>query len=263
MKHIIELLLLGCLALQLPAAAQEVTENATARFGVTLGIALCQNRDEVLNNVRHSGPSITAGVFLQGGSSSSMYHLGLAFGFAPLKDRYSPDRSSILFHPTIEFRYAWKALQVADRSALFLGGTVGWSTRFSFYENWDQGHAYWLTSSHVGLGATLVHSLANGKALQLDLDAPVLALVSRPPKRFEYKEVNPSLSWMFGEIHKDTRLTSIREHRDVKVTIGYGSTSGGVLHRKIFWQTAFVSTRLPQSRPFTSLSHKLGFVYPF
>lgn len=263
MKQIIELLLLCCLVLQLPAGAQGTAENAAPRFGVTLGIALYQSRDQVLSSIRHSGPSISAGVFLQGGSSSSMYNLGLAFGFAPLKDRYSPDRSSILFHPTIEFRYARKAVQVAERSALFLGGTVGWNTRFSFYENWDQGHAYWLTSSHVGLGATLVHSLDNGKALQLDLDAPVLALVSRPPERFEYKEVNPSLAWMLGEIHRDTRLTSMHEHTELKATVGFGGTRGGLLHRRVFWQSTFVSTRLPQSRPFTALSHKLGFVYSF
>ena len=263
MRHKIKLALIGCLVLPLFASGQEVTAGGDPRFGVTLGVALYENRDEVLNNIRHHGPSISAGVFLEGGSSSSIYRMGLSFGFAPLADRYSPDRSSIQFHPAIEFRYAKKTAQVTEGLALFVGGAVGWNTRFSFYENWDQGHAYWLTSSHLDLAGSLVQSLGNGRAVQLELDAPVLALVSRPPERFEYKEVNPSLGWVLGHIHQDARLTSLHEHRVLKATIGYGKTRGGRMFRRVFWQTTFTSTQLPHSRPFTSLSNRLGISYSF
>jgi hypothetical protein len=260
LKHTIEIMLLCLLAFASTTSAQETTEKATTGLGVRLGVALYQHRDEVLNNIRHRGPSVSAAVFLQRGSKVSMYCMGVSFGFASLKDRYSPDRSSILFNPAVEIRYARKALQVAERVAVFLGGTAGWNTRFAFYENWDQGHAYWLTSSQLGVGATLVRSMANGNVLQLDLDAPVLALVSRPPARFEYKEVNPSLSWVLKNIHQDSRLTSVHEYTELKATVAYGRALWG---RRIFWQTTFVSARLPESRPFVSMSHKLGIVYPF
>jgi hypothetical protein len=192
-----------------------------------------------------------------------MHRFEVSFAFAPLTDRYSPDRASLLFHPAVEFRYARKAVRVTEDLALFLGGTAGWNTRFSFYENWDQGHAYWLTSSHVGLAANLVRRLDNGNSLHLEVDAPLLAAVSRPPERFEYKEVNPDFGWIFGHIHEDMRITSLHEHTALTATLAYHRAGGGFFGRRFFWQTAYTSTRLPESRPFTSFTHTFGISHPF
>jgi hypothetical protein len=226
-------------------------------------VSLHQVRDEVLANLRHQGPKITAGLFREGISHSAIHRFGVSFAFAPLTDRYSPDRSSVLFHPAIEFRYAKRAARVTEDMTLYLGGTVGWDTRFSFFENWDQGHPYWLTSSHLGVAGTLVRSLGNGNALRFELDAPLLAAVSRPPERFEYKEVNPDLGWVFRHIHKDLRVTSLHEHTAFTATLAYERRGGGLLGQRFFWQTGFISTRLPHSRPITVLSHTLGISHPF
>ncbi|MGW8266084.1 MAG: hypothetical protein ACWGSQ_06930 [Longimicrobiales bacterium] len=263
MNHRIKLTLLACLVSPSFAAGQEMADPSFARYGFTLGVSVYQARDEVLNNLRHRGPSIMAGVFWEGMSNAAMHRMEVSFAFAPLTDRYSPDRSSLLFQPAIELRYARKAVRISEDYSLFLGGTVGWNSRFSFYENWDQAHAYWLTSSHLGLAASLVRPLDNGNAFQLDLDAPLLAVVSRPPSRFEYKEVRPDLGWVFREIHSDPRVTSIHEHTAVTATLSYLRPGGGFFGQRLFWQTAFTSSRLPSSRPFTSLSHTLGISHSF
>lgn len=263
MKLRIKLSLIACLILPLLASGQEVPPASPTRYGFTLGVALYQARDEVLNSIRHQGPSISAGVFREGSSGTARHRLEVSFAFAPLTDRYSPDFASLLFHPAVGFRYARKAVQVTKDLALFLGGTAGWDTRFSFYENWDQGHAYWLTSSHLGLAADLVRRLENGNSLQLELDAPLLAAVSRPPERFEYKEVNPDLGWIFGHIHQDMRITSLHEHTALRATLAYQRPGGGFLGRRFFWQTEYTSTRLPESRPFTSFAHTFGISHPF
>jgi hypothetical protein len=261
-KARIKLLLSTCLLIPMFASGQGVPREAATRYGLTLGVAFHQVRDEALNPIRHQGPSVSAGVFREGGSAGSMHRFGISFTFAPLTDRYSPDRSSVLFHPAVEFRYARKTAQLSENLALFLGGTVGWSTRFGFYENWDQGHPYWLTSAHLGFAGSLVRALDDGKSLQLDLDSPLVALVSRPPERFEYKEVNPDLGWVFREIHSDPRITSVHEHSALTATLTFHNT-GGRFAQRIFWQTAFAATRLPSSKPFNSLSHTLGISHLF
>ena len=263
MNHRLKLTLLACLVSPFFAAGQEVPHGSSARYGLTLGVSFYQARDEVLNGLRHRGPSISAGLFREGVSDVAMQCVEISFAFALLTDRYSPDRTSMLFRPAIEFRYAKRAVEISEDFSLFLGGRVGWNSRFSFYENWDQAHAYWLTSSHLGLAASLVRRLDNGTAFRLELDAPLLAVVSRPPERFEYKEVNPDLGWVFREIHSDPRITSIHEHTAVTATLSYLRPGGGFLGHRIFWQTDFTSTRLPNSRPFSSLSHTLGVSYPF
>jgi hypothetical protein len=259
----IKIALLACLVAPAFVAGQESARGASFRYGFTLGVSLYEVRDETLNGLRHRGPSISAGLFREGISEKAAHRLELSFAFAPLADRYSPDRSSLLFQPSFDFRYARKAVQLSEDFSLFLGGTTGWNSRFSFYENWDQAHAYWLTSSYLGLAAGLLRPLDNGGALFLEMDAPLLAVVSRPPERFEYKEFNPDLGWVLKEIHSDPRLTSIHEHTSVTATLSYLRPGGGFLGHRIFWQTAFTSSRLPDSRPFAALTHTLGISYPF
>jgi hypothetical protein len=261
-KARIKLLLPACLLIPMFASGQGVPRGAATRYGLTLGVAFYQVRDEALNPIRHQGPSVSAGVFRERASTDSMHRFGISFTFAPLTDRYSPDRSSILFHPAVEFRYVRKTAQPTEDLALFLGGTMGWNTRFGFYENWDQGHPYWLTSAHLGFAGSLVRTLNDGKSLQLDLDSPLVALVSRPPERFEYKEVNPDPGWVFKEIHRDLRPAAFSQHTAVTATLTFHNTGGRFLQR-VFWQTAFAATRLPQSKPFTSLSHILGISHLF
>lgn len=263
MDHGVKLILLILLGVPGVASAQGAPPQSSTRYGLSLGVALYQARDEVLNPIRHSGPSILAAVFREKLSEKSLHRIEFSLAFAPLTDRYSPDRSSMLFHPAIDFRYARRAAQISENVALFLGGAAGWNTRFSFYENWDQAHVYWLTSSHLGLATSLVGQLDHGHSVRLDLDAPLLAVVSRPPEQFEYKEVSPNLGWVFREIHGNPRITSVREHTAVTATLSYLRPDGGFFGQRIFWQTAFTSTRLAGSRPFTSLSHTVGFSHVF
>ena len=262
MKSRIKLLLPACLLIPMFASGQQAPRGSAARYGPTLGVAFYQVRDEVLNPIRHQGPSVSAGVFREGASTDSMHRLGISFTFAPLTDRYSPDRSSVVFHPAVELRYAKKTAQLSEDLTLFLGGTMGWNTCFGFYENWDQGHPYWLTSAHLGFAGSLVHKLDDGKALQLDLDSPLVAFLSRPPERFEYKEVNPALGWVFKEIHRGLRGATFPQHKAFTATLTFLRTSGPFLQR-VFWQTAFAAARLPQSKAFTSVSHTLGISHLF
>lgn len=259
----ISLALLACLVLPTVALGQDPMRGMDTRYGFRLGVAFHQVRDEVLANLRHQGPKITAGLFREGISDSGMHRIDLSFSFAPLTDRYSPDRSSILFHPALELRYAKRAVEIGQDMVLYLGGAVGWNTRFSFFENWDRGHPYWLTSTHLGVAGALVRSLDNGNAIRFELDAPFLAVVSRPPERFDYKEVNPDLGWVFRHIHEDLRVTSLHEHTAVTATVAYERRGGGLLGQRFFWQTSYTSTRLPHSRPVTVLSHTVGISHPF
>jgi hypothetical protein len=259
----VRLTLLACVLLPYAATGQKGPDGFRTRYGFTLGIAWYQARDNVLNSIRHQGPSILAGFSREGVSDGAIHLAGLSFAFAPLTDRYSPDRTSLFFHPTLEIRYVRKVAQLTDELALLLGGTTGWSTRFSFYENWDQAHGYWLTSSHLGLAGSLLRSMGNGNTLQLDMDAPLLAAVSRPPERFDYKEVKADLGWMLNQIHSDMQVTSLNEHTALRARLSYDRKGGGILVHRFFWETEYTSTRLASSRPLTTLTHTLGFSHLF
>lgn len=245
------------------AGAQVIAPDSGARYGFTLGVAVYQMRDEVLNDLRHRGPTVSAGVFREGSSANALHRVGFSFSFAALTDRYSLDRSSLVFHPTLEVRYARRVARVADDLSVFVGATGGWSTRFAFFENWDQGHAYWMTSAHLGFSGALVRTLDGGGRLRLDLDAPVLAAVSRPPDRFTYKEANPDLGWVLRQIHQGMRITSVHEHTALAATITWDREGGGFLRQSFFWRTDFVSSRLPAARPLTILTHSLGISQSF
>jgi hypothetical protein len=255
--------LVVCLLLPLPISAQEPPREASTRYGLTLGVGLHQARDEVLNPVRHQGLSLLAGLFRVGESATTLHRVRVSFAFTPMTDRYSPDRSSMVFNPSLDFRLARRVGRLGDRTALYLGGSTGWETRFAFYENWDVGHGYWLTSAHLGFAGILARDLTGGGSLRLELELPLLAAVSRPPERFEYKEANGELGWVLSQIHQDMRITSVHQHLSPTLTLAYHRSGGGFLARRLFWETEFVSTRLPGSMPFTSLRHTLGISNPF
>lgn len=245
-----------------PAASQELGPGS-AGFGFTLAITEYQIRDAVLNPVRHRGTSVSLELFRRGGGEDARHRLGVSVLVDPLGDRYTTGRTSTLVHLAVDFRLARKVADVGPGTSVFVGGSAGWGTHFAFHEQWDEQHAYWLTASEVGPTVTVERRLGGGRYIQLDAGMPVLALVSRPPERFEYREVNHGLGWMLGEIHSASRLATPGEHLALKGGVTYSAVRDGALRHALFWRVGYVRNDAPTSRRVSIVNHSLGVSMPW
>lgn len=240
-----------------PAPGQGVGPGV-AGFGFTLAVTQYQVRDAVLNPIRHSGTSVSVELFHRGGGEDTRRRFGLSFMVNPLGDRYTSGRSSTLVHLAVDVRLERKVAEVAEGTSVILGGSVGWSTHFQFHEQWDQQHVYWLTATEAGLAAAIERSWGDGRSIRLDAGMPILALVSRPPERFDYREVNHGLGWMLGEINGRTRLATPAEHLALRGGITYSAVRDGRLRHALFWRTEYVRNTAATSRDLHILTHSLG-----
>jgi len=245
-----------------PAGCQELGPGS-AGFGFTLAVTEYQIRDQVLSPIRHQGTSLTLGIFRRSGGEDDRRVLAFSLLVDPLGDRYTTRRSSLLVHPRLDLRAARKVADVGEHTALFLGGSAGWNTHWTFHEQWDEQHVYWLTVTHAGLDAAVERQLGGGRSLQLEVGAPVIALVSRPPEQFEYREVNHSFGWILGEIHSRARLATPAEHLDLRVGLTYSAVRDGRLRHAFFWRTTYVRNTAPTSRDVRVVTHSLGAYVPW
>jgi hypothetical protein len=258
-RYLIPLILLNATAA--PTLCQSLGPGS-AGFGVSLAATEYQIREEALNAIRHRGASLTLGFFRQGGDLDRRHRITLSVLVAGLSDRYAPERGSLVAHPELDLRMGWRVTPPGRGTAFFVGGTAGWSTHWAFYEQWDETHVYWLTSSQLGVDALVEHHLARGRSLHLEVDAPLLALVSRPPSEFSYREVNPALGWILGEVHGKPRLASPADHLALNLGLVYSRTGEGGLRHEAFVQMEYIRDTTPSSRPVTILTYRLGISMP-
>lgn len=259
-RYLMPLVLLAATAA--PTACQNLGPGQ-AGFGISLAATDYQIRDEALHAIRHRGASLTLGFFRQGGDTDRRHRITFSVLVAGLGDRYAPGRSSLVVLPDLDLRMGWRVGRPGQGTSLFLGGTAGWSTHWTFYEQWDEGHIYWLTSSQLGVDALLEHDFGAGRSLQLEVDAPVLALVSRPPSEFPYREVNPAPGWILREIHRQPRVASPASHLALDLGLVYSRTGEGALRHDVFLRMEYIRDTAPSSRPVTILTYRLGISVPW
>jgi hypothetical protein len=245
-----------------PAGCQELGPG-NAGFGFTLAVTEYQIRDQVLNPIRHRGPSLTLELFRRSGGKDTRRSLGFSLLVDPLGDRYTTRRSSLLVHPRLDFRTAWRVAELGGRTSLFVGGSAGWNTHWTFHEQWDEQHVHWLTAAQMGVDAAVERRLGGGRSLHFEVGAPLLALVSRPPTQFAYREIDHSLGWVFGEIHSHPRLATPSEHLDLRLGITYSAVRDGRLRHAFYWRTTYVRNTAPTSRDVHIVTHSLGVSMPW
>lgn len=245
-----------------PASSQELGPG-DAGFGIALAVTEYQIRDGVLNPIRHRGTSLSLEFFRRGGGPATRQRLGMSVLVDPLGDRYTSGRSSTLIHLAVDFRMARKVTDIGGRTSVFVGGSAGWSTDFAFHEQWDQQHVYWLTASELGPVVSLERRLGGGHSIQLYAGMPVLAMVSRPPQRFDYREVDHGLGWMLKEIHSGSRLATPDEHFALRAGLTFSAVRDGKLRIAFFWRTSYVRSDVPTSREVKIVNHSLGVSMPW
>jgi len=123
-----------------------------------------------------------------------------------------------------------------------------------YYESWDDQHLYWLTAYSVG-PTFAWRGRAQGLTAWLDLDAPLVAAVSRPhADRTNQMDRLTKLSGHFVDTQKDLRFATLPEYAALHATAGVLVHVAGrslALSYDLDWSTYASPSRV------TVLAHRL------
>jgi hypothetical protein len=263
MRAKISFILITILFILKTAIPQNQFESGSKDFGFTIGLNEYQVKEKVLNNIRHRGMMPALAFSYEKSKKISRQRFEFFLIVNMLKSRYDPDRSSIVINPSINYRYARKVKDIDQDFKLFLGGIAGLNSHGAFFDNWDDSHLYWLTSYSLGIDAILTYQRSEKSFFFLEINSPVLALISRPPTRFLYKAVNPEFSWIVSEYHKNLRLTSIHEHFVLNLDLEYRFRYSKKFMQSIFWRFRYAKNSMSYSKNIDILTHTLGLTIIF
>jgi hypothetical protein len=254
------ILLLALLARPAALAAQAAADAPQGGFGLALSASSHAWRDRVLNPARHAGWFPSLDVYRARGGDGSASRLQLGLGFSPLKSRFDPSTASFAAALGLDYRRERRLARPTSDLQVALGGQLGASFDFAYFDSWDDSHFYWLTSYSLGFAGSVARALSGQRAISLEWNVPVIAVVSRPQALILYKVQEPTLGAVVSRLHRGLRLTSLHEHRAADLTLRLSRPRARVAS-SVFWRIEYAENEVPHSREVQILRHSFGVTF--
>lgn len=237
------------------AQAQKLESGRTT--GVALGWVEYAVRDQALNPLAHQGRLASLGLQREISDARTTRRFDAEIGAAALNSRFETGWSSLATDLRLAYRRAVEVARPDPELSVRLGGALDATSHMSYFSNWDDSHFYWLTAYSAGLDALVEHRRRDGARLSLEARLPLVAWVSRPEARIDYKVVNLEAGWIVRKLHEDLSLVSVDRHLALDVALRYQRPSGR-WGRTLFWQFMYVRSDIETSAGLDLLRHTLG-----
>jgi hypothetical protein len=194
----------------LAAAPARATESAPSvdrghQLGVGPVVAATQVREDLVAPLRWVGPGF--GITLSHDYRAATWDVEerLRLALAYVSERYGSSNALLLpaFDVSAHFGSAGRP------GSIDFGAWFGVHQLLGYYVAWDDAHLYWFTT--VGLGPSVRFTADTlPRPVEIEVSAPLVALVSRPPRRRLYKVDNlVSPGFLFGRFAHEPELTSV------------------------------------------------------
>ncbi|MFC1485597.1 hypothetical protein ACFL55_01055 [Candidatus Latescibacterota bacterium] len=243
------------------------TETASAYNGSNLGISLGLNeyqvKENVLNRIRHNGLLFSTGVYHETNTSETHRKTNFNFIVNTMKSRYEADNASFATNLFLTYNYLGKISDIRNDTSYYLGGTLGTDIHLTYFNNWDESHFFWMTSYFLGLDTIITHDLQGRGTFDVEMCIPIISLISRPPKRFLYKEGKADFGWFLDKIHENLKVTSLNRHAALYINTGYTFKYAKRFKNRIEWKFCYVNNRMNYSEPLHVLYHTVGLSFIF
>ena len=243
--------------------AQDRSDSTYSDYGISIGLNSYQIKEKVLNNIRHTGFFPSLGFSYEWYTENIKQRVELFLIVNMVKTRYENQQAPIIIDPALNYTQVRKVTALNPDLTLYLGGMAGLYSHLGYFENWDDSHIYWLTYYYLGFNALITYKNSLESSGYLEFSMPLISLVSRPPKRFLYKVIDDTFSWIFSEIHHDLRITSIHQHLVLNLDLGYKFRHSRSFQQKVYWRLSYINTQMSYSKEVTILTNTLGTIFLF
>jgi len=187
-------------------------------FGYGLVFSLDQARDDLLAPLLWSGLGIGLKSSWTWGGGDTRQVLSVTIPLSVLSNRFG--HAGYALAPTVAYGYLAPVARRASGSRVWMGGRLRLDMFNGYYESWDDEHLYWLTAYSVG-PTVAWRGRAGGQTAWLDLDAPLVAAVSRPrADRLNQIDRLTKLSGHFVDTQRDLRFATLPDYAALHATAG-------------------------------------------
>lgn len=190
--------------------------NGSAMNGAHLGVSLNGGigswRDDLLVPLGFDGPAVALGAEYSYRDPRNLVRAHLRIGAAYITNRFSHEALALRF----ELRPSWlRTIGIGEGLGEFRAG-VAFPVQINdlFLASWDDAHMYWLASYGVGPALEWRKNVAEGSAVQVHLQAPLLSLISRPPSyRHNKQDAMTEVGFFFSEPQRALHLEGPDSYR--------------------------------------------------
>lgn len=178
--------------------------------GVGLAAGYVQAREDLIAGLLFHGPAGALTASFGGRTETSELDSRLHVAPAVLRDRYDSRNAAL----SVGIDGRWRLdVRHGSRAVFRVGPMLDVHSWFGYFEPWDDAHAYWLTVIAAGPSLQLVTRAPGGRDWAMDLEIPVIAVASRPPRHRLNKAddlVDPGF-WV-SRIADGPRITTVHEY---------------------------------------------------
>lgn len=170
-------------------------------------ISATQIREDLIAPLRWVGPGFGVSAAHDYRAASWDTSARLRAAFAYVSERYGS--SNVLLLPAVDLAAHFG--HAARPGSVDLGVWLGLHQVLGYYVAWDDSYLYWFSTTGLGPSARLTLDTLP-RPVEVELRAPLVALVSRPPRRRVYRVDNlVSVGFLLGRFADDPQLTSVHE----------------------------------------------------
>ena len=201
-----------------PTAADQEEPRHFVEAG--LGPGVYQSSDDIVRGLRWRGPSVELDASFRYATPTDRHEAFLRIGAAYLEDRYGHAAVSASHH--LGYGFSRRVLRAGRWGTLFLGGQVREDVDLQYYIDWDEEHAYWLSSYGLAAAARYEVQVAPGHGFEVSLAVPVLGWVGRPSEFHYYKADDlKSAGWIVEKPFEGLSFASLDKYQAAHLGVGY------------------------------------------
>ncbi len=236
---------------------QDFSRNSSHE--INIGAVFRQSKDYCLNKTRYQGIGFQAGYAWKNVSPENIHDIQFDTKYSKLVNRYDILPASFYVSPELSYGYARNL--TPDNSILdsYMGGQINIQPNLWYYAMWDDSHFYWFTNNNLSLYNHTYLPLKNN-FIEFTLSIPIVALVSRPSARRDYKMDKSDLDYIVDKMYSNLKLQTINRFHGAKLKIGYAYRINSKVAHRIAYSFNISRIDTPDSKILVTIDHGLQMV---
>jgi hypothetical protein len=245
------------------AAAASAEEERPRHFvDAGLGAGVYQISDDLVRGLRWEGPSLELDAAFRYAGEITRHQVFLRFGMGYVHSRYDDAAASLTHH--LGYGLTGRVLRAGPWGTLFLGGQLREDVDLQYYIDWDEEHAYWISSYGLAAAARYEVAATPRHAFDVDLALPVIGWAGRPPEFRYYKADDlKGAGWFVEKPLEGLTFASLDKYQAVHLDIAYTYRPGRGWSLRVAYLLDYRRASFPRTVQILTNNITAGFTYAY
>jgi hypothetical protein len=243
------------------ATARAEAPPSQTRLDLRFAAGVASVRENLLTPLAATGPAVELATRFAWSALRLRVEADARLGLAALFDRLG-EGSPTAHHELGVAVLARRPVDAALDAGLSFGGVARLASDVTYFEPWDDAHAYWLAVASLGPAVRYARALPNGRWLVARADVTLVALASRPPaRRLNKQDAQNHVSYYFDRLGQDPSWVApwgLQQGR-AELALCSATAEGRAEHGRWTFGAEVRFSRAAEPRPYDNLYYGLFF----